>query len=156
MQHTPSFPTTRHQAPLHNIPHISSCISNFTSILHLLFNSRGDYIILGDFNAHIPVWYSRKTEPWWQIGVPHHRLLSRTPPPRSPYLSYPTTETLLLQLHNSLPTQSYRFYMIHPHDPQLRPRTNPYPTGKLFRDELPRTSLSHFEQHQTHPFPSKQ
>ena len=38
------------------IPPRSSCPSNFIPTLPLLFKSRGEDIIMGDFNVHSPAW----------------------------------------------------------------------------------------------------
>ena len=44
------------------IPPTSSCPSDYSPDLQHLFQTQGDSIILGDFNAHHPAWYSQTSD----------------------------------------------------------------------------------------------
>ena len=44
------------------IPPSSSCPPNYSPSLHRLFQAQDDSLILGDFNAHHPAWYSRTSD----------------------------------------------------------------------------------------------
>ena len=112
-----------------------STFITFTSPLYPDFNS---ITLSGTLRQHVNL---------RRQGYPNHRILHKlrqpSPQPRFPYPRPLSYEPHFSQSHNSLLSHSLKYGVAHSHDSQLRPHSNHCLSGKLFPNELPRTSPSY-------------
>ena len=126
-----------HPVNIYNIyiPPPSSCPPGFSPSQDLLFQTQGDSLILGDFNAYHPTWFSSTSDSsaatretlihdahrW----IPTWCSLTLSKTPAFPHLAIPPPPTSLR------PPHSLRSLRLVPHHyQQLRPHPHHNPTGK--------------------------